>query len=314
MPTVSVIMPAYNVAPYVGAAIESVLAQTYGHLELIIVNDGSTDGTVDTIARHAGRDARIRVLNKANGGISSARNEGLRAARGELVALLDGDDVWDAGYLAAQLAILEGRPEIDIVTANAWNLGGRSHGAPARPWPDPRPHPDLLRILGDEEAVFIMSVFRRRVYEAVGEFDESLRTNEDYDYWLRAAAHGFRFWRNDRPLGRYRRRDDSLSASQVKMLNGIQRVYAKLRPRLMDKPAELAVLDRQVARFETESLKAEACEAIQQGDMETAAARLDLLRQRRGDAATMLAHLMARWTPGLLARAYHFRVLRREAT
>ena len=89
-----------------------------------------------------------------------------------------------------------------------------------------------------------MSVFRRRVYEAIGGFDEALRTNEDYDYWLRAALAGFRFWRNDRPLGHYRRRDDSLSASDVNMLAGILRVYRKLRPLLADRPAELRIARR----------------------------------------------------------------------
>ena len=94
-------------------------------------------------------------------------------------------------------------------------------------------------------AIFIMSVFRRRVYEAIGGFDEALRSNEDYDYWLRAALAGFRFWRNDRPLGHYRRRDDSVSASDVNMLAGILRVYAKLRPQLAGPSgASCAALER----------------------------------------------------------------------
>ncbi len=314
MPTVSVIMPAFNVEEYLGGAVESVLAQTYSDLEVLVVNDGSTDGTGALAGTYAARDSRVRVFHKLNGGISSSRNYALRAARGELIALLDGDDMWNPGFLEAQVAILESRPEIDIVTANARNLGGRHTGRPARPWPDARPHPDLLQIIADEEAVFIMCVFRRRVYETIGEFDESLRTNEDYDYWLRAAARGFRFYRNPEPLGQYRRRNDSLSASQVNMLNGILRVYRKFRPALANKPLEQSVLDGQIARFEIERLQTEARFAIAQGDMVAAADYLALLRQRRRSARTTVAHLMARWTPRLLARAYHWRESLREAS
>ena len=94
-------------------------------------------------------------------------------------------------------------------------------------------------MLADETSIFIMSIFRRRVYETIGGFDEKFRTNEDYDYWLRAAVAGFRFRRNDRPLCHYRRRDDSVSAVDARMLAGILLVYGKLRPMLADRPDEL---------------------------------------------------------------------------
>src|SRR6185503_4285049 len=132
-------------------------------------------------------------------------------------------------------------------------------------------------ILADETSIFIMSVFRRRVYDGIGGFDEALRSNEDYDYWLRAAMAGFTFWRNDRPLCRYRRRDDSVSAVEITMLAGILRVYAKLRPLLIGRPAELQSLDAQVARFERESLAAQARVALTAGDVATAAGHLSAL-------------------------------------
>ena len=243
MPAVSVIMPAYNVAPYLGAAIDSVLSQTFTDFEVLVVDDGSTDATFAIARTYAGQDRRIRLVRQPNGGISSARNHGLRIASAPLIALLDSDDAWAPEYLATQIAILAERPEVDVVTGNARFLGSALDGQPARPWPDPRPAPDLLQILADETAVFIMSVFRRRVYETIGGFDETLRTNEDYDFWLRAAIAGFVFVRNDVPLGHYRRRDDSLSASELRMLRGIIRVYIKTRPELLDRPAELAILD-----------------------------------------------------------------------
>lgn len=303
MPAVSVIMPAYNVAPYIGDAIESVLAQTCTDFELIVVNDGSTDAT-GAIAGGYASDGRVRVVHQANGGISAARNHGLRLARGEVFAILDSDDVWEPGYLSAQMRILEERPEVDIVTGNAWFLGSSLHGQLARPYPDPRPQPSLAGILADETAIFIMSVFRRRVFERIGPFDETLRTNEDYDYWLRAACAGFVFHRNDQPLGFYRRRDDSLSASELRMLPGILEVFRKLRPHLAGRDTEVAILDAQVARFETEHVAAEARVAIETGDFATASQLLAALHRRRGGPALRIVALMARWTPAVLSTLY----------
>jgi glycosyltransferase involved in cell wall biosynthesis len=307
MPAVSVITPAYNVAAYLGDAVRSALAQTFVDLELLIVDDGSTDGTAATAFQYAATDSRVRVLQKVNGGISSARNFALRQARGRFIAILDSDDVWLPEYLASQVEILEARPEVAIVTGNGWFLGGAADGELARPWPDARPHPDLASLLDDETAVFILSVFRRDVYEAIGEFDESLRTNEDYDYWLRAACAGFRFYRNDRPLGRYRRREDSLSSDEVRMLRGIVRVLEKTRPALQRRPGELAILERKASEYERRRLKAEARLAIESGDFDTAAACLGALRGREGGRGMQLAALLARWAPTVLARAYQLR-------
>lgn len=304
MPAVSVIMPAYNVAPYIGEAIESVLAQTFADFELIVIDDGATDASAEIAAAFGARDPRVRVVRQANAGISAARNHGLRVAAGEVMAILDSDDAWDPGYLQAQMAVLAERPEVDIVTGNAWFLGSRLSGRPARPWPDGRPTPTLASILADETAVFIMSIFRRRVYQTVGPFDEGLRTNEDYDFWLRAACAGFVFHRNDRPLGYYRRRDDSLSASDLRMLPGILEVYRKLRPHLLDRPAELSILDAQIARFEVERVAAEARGAIETGDFDAARRHLAALHDRRGGALFGIASLMARWTPSVLSTLY----------
>jgi len=304
MPAVSVVMPAYNVSRYLGDAIESVRRQTFTDWELLIVDDGSQDDTLEVATRYATLDPRVIVIHQANGGISAARNTGLARAQGIVIAILDSDDVWMPEFLESQLGILERRPEIDIVTGNAWFIGGSRDGQLARPHPDPRPAPDLLNLIADETCVFIMSLFRRRVYDTLGGFDVTMRSNEDYDYWLRAAIAGFRFCRNDQPLGRYRRRDDSLSASEVRMLHGILRVYQKLRPSVLARPRELEALDRQIARFEAECLAAEARAAMHARDFERAYALLGELHSRRGGAALRLARLMARWTPSLLVRAY----------
>jgi glycosyltransferase involved in cell wall biosynthesis len=306
MPKVSVITPAYNVAPYIAETIESVLAQTVRDLEMIVVDDGSTDATLEVASKYARRDPRVRVLRQANGGISVARNQALRHASGEFIAILDSDDIWLPTFLERQLPLFA-QHGVDIVTGNAWFMGSRLDGQCARPCPDRRPAPDLTGILRDETAVFILSVFTRRVYERIGGFDETLRTNEDYDYWIRAALAGFRFWRNDEPLGRYRRRDDSLSASELRMLRGILTVLHKARPALRDHPAEAAILEAQIRRFNTERLAAEARAALETGDVAAAGDHLAALHDVRGGATLGLACFIARRAPALLSIAYNLR-------
>jgi glycosyltransferase involved in cell wall biosynthesis len=307
VPAVSVIMPAYNVEPYIGEAIRSVLGQTWRDFELIVVDDGATDGTYEAARLAAGEDPRVTILRRPNGGLSAARNTGLRHASAPVMALLDSDDLWTPAFLAQQMARMEADASIDVVSGNAWNLGGRHDGQPARPWPDPRQAPDLTSILADEEAVFVMSLFRRRVYEVIGGFDESLRTNEDYDFWLRAAIAGFRFTRNDQPLAFYRRRDDSLSASDVRMLRGILRVYVKHRPAVLFMRPAIDILDLQIKRFEAELIAAEAKDAMENRDYTLAREHLDALRERRGGPMLGVARVMARWTPRLLWKAYQIR-------
>ena len=143
MPAVSVIMPAYNVAPYVGDALRSALAQTFTDLEVLVVDDGSTDATADVVAGIAARDPRVRLIRQPNRGLAGARNTGLRSARGDVFALLDSDDLWEPEFLAEQVAILRAHPDVHTVTGNGWCLGGAKHAQLARPCPDPRPAPRI---------------------------------------------------------------------------------------------------------------------------------------------------------------------------
>lgn len=313
MPTVSIIMPAYNVAPYVGAAIRSALAQTFTDFELIVVDDGSKDDTAEIVRELVREDERVRLVQQANRGLAGARNTALRASRGEFLALLDSDDTWEPEFLAAQLALLDAHPDVDIVTGNGWYLDGPRNGQLARPCPDPRPDPELASIIGDEWSVFIMSVFRRRVYTGIGPFDETMRSNEDYDFWLRAALAGFVFLRNDRPLGHYRVRTDSLSASNVRMLRGILHVYTKLRPEIGNRPGEMAILQKQISRFEAELLAAEARLALELADFAAAQEYLGALHARRGGASLRLAHILSRWAPGMLKRVLRYKRPRPDA-
>jgi glycosyltransferase involved in cell wall biosynthesis len=308
MPTVSVIMPAYNVERYLNEAIDSVLAQTYTDFELVIVDDGSTDGSRAMAERYRARHPdRVVVVSQENRGLAGARNAALRVASGQVFALLDSDDGWAPTFLEAQMRLLDAHDEVAIVTGNAFNRGGAEDGRPARPVPDPRPAPDLVTILRDETAVFIMSLFRREVVDRVGGFDEQFRTNEDYDFWIRAAFAGFTFLRNPEPLGFYRRHANSLSASDVRMIAGILRVYRQARMHCPADTTAAKVIAEQIERFETELLAAQAREALERGDAPGALAAVEQLRVRRGGIALGLFAQSLRRLPRVAQWAYRAR-------
>jgi glycosyltransferase involved in cell wall biosynthesis len=312
MPTVSVIMPAYNVEPYLADAAVSVLRQSYTDFELIIVDDGSTDRTGDVAEQVRVSDPeRVRVITQANLGLPAARNAALNLSQGQFLALLDSDDVWEPPFLERQMAVLVAHPEVDLVTGNARFLGGPKHGATVTPCPDSRPPITLATIISDEEAVFVMTVFRRRVYETIGGFDESVKCNEDFDYWLRASLAGFRFARNAEPLAWYRRRDDSLSADAIRMLSGAVRICKRARALCAERP-ERDLLEQQIAYYETELDAATVRHALGTGDMPAAAAALTALHVRRPSLRTAVARLLARRAAPVLAALYQLKVRARR--
>jgi len=263
MPAVSVIMPAYEAAAYLRTAVESVLRQSFTDLELFIIDDGSSDRTLDVAQSCAARDPRVRVLRQPHAGPGPARNYGFREAGGRFFAFLDSDDEWDDTFLAEHLAVLAARPDVDVVIGNARNRGGTRDGFPARLRRGDGLPITLAEILADETSLFIMAVFRREVVDAIGGFDPAIFTNEEYEMWIRAALAGFAFTRYTRPLGWYSHRPDSLSASETRMLRGILRVLAKTRPVLAPDSPEVAILEHQVVRFRAELAAAERKERLQ---------------------------------------------------
>lgn len=182
-PLVTVVIPTYNYGAYVGQAIESALAQTYPAVEVVVVDDGSTD---DTPARLAAYGDRIRVVRQANQGLSAARNAGIAAAAGEFIALLDSDDAFHPRKLELQLRHLARNPAV--------GLAGTHHFSdPARMWPAVEADPAVRPVALDElvlRSPFSPSsaVFRASCAAAVGGFDAGLRSVEDRDFWIRVGA------------------------------------------------------------------------------------------------------------------------------
>jgi GT2 family glycosyltransferase len=292
IPAVSIVMPAHNTEPYIGEAIDSALKQSWSDFELIVVDDGSSDATAEVASGRAARDSRIVVLSRVRGGPSAARNSALGVARAPVFALLDSDDIWAPTFLEEQLAILDTSPEAAIVTANAISLGGSFNGQPLRPTGGECRRLSPVDILECEEAVCIMSVFRREVVERIGGFDERLRTSEDYQFWIRAVLAGFGIVQNPRPLGFYRRRPDgNHSVDELRSLAGLVRVFEEARSECGNRPAERAAIDRQIERFARELLAVEAKTALRRRDFRMASDRFKSLHQREG--GTFLAAIAA---------------------
>ena len=198
MPTsslVSVVIPAYNCARFVAEAVQSVLDQDYGNKEIIVVDDGSTDGTLEILR---GFGDAIHLIAQKNAGPPVARNNGLHAVRGEYVAFLDADDVWTQGKVAAQVAHLEAYPDVGTVLTNWHVWPAEPDGSYRRPAFFAEPMRDLSlddrysgwlynRLLFDCALLTTTVMMRSSVVRAIGDFDVSMFNGDDYDYWIRAS-------------------------------------------------------------------------------------------------------------------------------
>ncbi len=193
---ISVVIPCYNAERYIGATLRSVLAQGLPDIEVIVVDDGSNDGSADMV--RSGFPG-VTLLRQANQGVAAARNHGIEQARGDWIAFVDADDIWLPGKLAAQLALLQAHPDARIAYT-AWQVWHST---------EPEPTPGLLAELaaGADDVprwagasgwiypellldcmVWTSTVLAQRaLLRDLGGFDAGLRIGEDYDLWLRAS-------------------------------------------------------------------------------------------------------------------------------
>jgi glycosyltransferase involved in cell wall biosynthesis len=231
-PAVSVVMPVYQAADFLAEAIESILAQTYPDLELIAVDDGSHDASLAILERLARRDARVRVLARPHRGVIPARNEGLRHARGELVACMDADDVSLPHRLERQVAALASDPGLVC-------LGGAFEVIDAKDrllnrWRPPQDHDAIvaMALTGRSPICGSNATFRRDAALAIGGYDPDAPFVEDLDLWLRLAAVG-RLANLPEVISRVRFRDDSQSAvEQQRQVASARRIANRARARL----------------------------------------------------------------------------------
>jgi GT2 family glycosyltransferase len=258
-PTFSILIAAYQAEPFVVSAIESALGQTLPAHEIIVCDDGSTDGTPRAIEPF--RD-RVVYLQKDNGGEASAKNAAARAATGEFVALLDADDTYLPERLEALGQLAAARPDLDILTTDALV---EADGEIVR-----RVYADASRFdVADQRRAILRGNFicghcaiRREHWLAVGGFDESIRYTADWDCWIRLILGGARVGLVYEPLSVYRVWPGSLSSSRVAYARGHLQTLQKTAARTDLSAGERAVLEESFAERQRRAALTEAEEAL----------------------------------------------------
>jgi glycosyltransferase involved in cell wall biosynthesis len=305
-PLISVIIPAYNTAPFIGETLLSVVGQTFTDFEIIVVNDGSPDTPALEEALAPFR-ARIRYIVQENRGLSGARNAGIAVARGEFVAFLDSDDAWEPDYLEYQLAELRSRG-LAVVYANATTFGDPLRSG--RLFMDMHPSSGEVTIeslVAQTCNVMVSVLARREALVKAGLFDESLRSSEDFDLWLRVIKSGGTIGYHRKPLVRSRLHRGSLSANGVSMCQHIVRVLDKTAKEMKLTPAERELIARRRGDFAALQRLHEGRRAFFAGAFTEATDALTeankVLRRRKLAIALPLLRLM----PGVLLRAYDLR-------
>lgn len=216
MPTVSIVMPAFQAEVSLLSAVASMSAQTFVDWELVIVDDGSTDATLSLAQGCATKDPRVRVFSQPNRGASAARNAGLREARGEWIGFLDADDVFAPSFLQSLLNILGAHPQAGVLYCDfaLTDADGKLQ--------EEQRVPDLSDPFGVLARTCVLSVHcaltRADIMRAAGEFDEAIAINEDWDLWQRIARTGAEFRGIREILAFYTTRPNSLSRRKVEAL------------------------------------------------------------------------------------------------
>ena len=233
-PLVSVIIPAYNAERFIGQTLESVLAQTYANFEVLVVDDGSTDETVALVHSYAAQDSRIKLQQQANAGVAAARNAGIQAATGELLAPLDADDLWYPHHLQQQVQCFLRSP-VSVGVVYSWSVDideqDRLTGGMRAAEISGDVYKTLVchNFLGNASA----TMMRRSCLEQVGNYDITLRARhgqgcEDWDLYLRMAER-FQFQAVSTFSVGYRKCQDSMSKNYDQMARSHSLVMEKVR-------------------------------------------------------------------------------------
>lgn len=225
LPLVSVVIPAYNVAPFLEDAVASAIGQTHRNMEVLVVDDGSTDDTGQVADALAAKDPRVRVIHQVNQGPAAARNAGFRAATGDYICHLDGDDVLMPDKTTRQLAYFAEHPECDLVYSDFIHVNHRlqpiriaTAGEPPRSFREIIYYRNWFSV--------VVPLLRMSLARTVGEFDETLAGVEDWDYWIRCAMVGV-FGYMPGPVALYRHHTGQVSRQKERMRRSHQQIIEK---------------------------------------------------------------------------------------
>lgn len=271
-PLVSVVVATYNMGHYLPQAVQSILSQSHANVEVVIVDDGSTDDT-PRVTEDLSRDPRVRVHRQANGGQAKAKNKGIELSRGDFLAFLDADDMWLPDKLVRQLALFENRPHVGVVYSDYACMDGE--GA-AIPKPPTRMHRGRISgaLLIENFVSFPTAVVRRECIERCGVFDLTYGMGIDYDLWLRISAH-YEFDFVVEPTVRYRIWSGQMSKNYRKRYESAIRIMQRF---LTDNPHAVAPAVVRAAWAHTYVGRGDA---ILWNEKDRAAARADYVRALR---------------------------------
>ena len=299
--TVSVVIPAFRVTAYIAQALDSVIAQTHPADEIVVINDGCPDTAALEAVLAPYRDRMVYRV-QPNRGPAAARNAGIQAARGELIAFLDADDYWAPEFLARQTQYLRQHPDVDLVYTDAifFSEAGRQLGTLMQMAPSTG-EPNLQSLLDGTCTVATTTVMARRArLLAAGLFDEEIGNySEDFDLWLRVAHSGGRIAYQREPLVHHRVHSNSLTAQRLQLPRGALRVLDKARASLQLAPAERAALERRHALIRADILAEEAKHLLLAGDYAGARGRMKEAVVARPTFKRRIAALGLRLAPAL---------------
>jgi glycosyltransferase involved in cell wall biosynthesis len=213
IPTISVVLPVYNAASYLAAAVSSILGQTFGDFELIAIDDGSTDGSAQIIEQMMRQDARIQIISRPNTGIVGALNDGVARAQGEFIARMDADDIARPHRFERQLGFLRDTPGCVAVGSALLLMDSDGDAIGVQHWALTHEEIDKLLLTGCSGLAHPAAMIRRAALQRVGGYRTEYEWIEDKDLWLRLAEIG-RLANLREPLLQYRIHETSLSCQR----------------------------------------------------------------------------------------------------
>lgn len=301
-PAASVIIPAYQTAPYIAQALDSVLAQSFRDFEVIVVNDGSPD-TPELERVLQPYMSNITYIKQANHGLAHARNTGISKARAPLIALLDSDDFWAREYLATQIGILDADPGIDAVYSNASLFGdpsveGKTYMEDVFPSEGEVSFASLVN--GKCNVIGAATMLRRNAVQRVGLYDPEVRPGEDFDLWLRFVKSDGRIVYHRQPLYHYRIRADSLSRQTIPMCESVLRILDQSERRFQLTVEEHAAVEMARRRITAVLTLHRGKRAFSNGDVAAAVRDIGAANEYYHRAKLRFALMLMKTAPGLL--------------
>lgn len=308
-PTVSVIIPAYKVAAFIRETLDSVFGQTFTDFEAIVINDDSPD-TPQLEEALAGYSGRIVYLKQPNRGAGAARNSGLRVARGEYVAFLDGDDVWLPDFLAEQLQLIRSDGGYDLVYADSINFGEQAYDNATNMAHNPSyGEVTFLKLLCGECSIVTSTVLaRREPIMRVGCFNERFVNSQDFDLWLRLARDAnARITYQQKVLARRRIYRGSLASDPLRSFAGELAVLDSMRGRTDLTEAERKALENTLRKRQATVEVLKGKQELTVGDFKKAAESFAEANKYWPSRKLEMVLICMRIAPRVLQRVYQMR-------